>query len=126
MATIRRSDNDTGPAGYIVGLALAVILIAISSITHCRNVKLMETFTASSPGVVSRVEEGHTRRNKRRIRTYSYVVSFEDSDGIGHEAKSLARSDRRPIHSEGDEVIVRYDPRKADEACVIEGDESLV
>ena len=126
MTTTRRSDSDTGPAGYIVGLVMSVILITLSSISHCQKVKLMDTFTSSSPGVVSRVEEGYTRRSKRRIRTYSYVVSFDDSDGIGHEAESLAHSERRPIHSEGDEVTVRYDPMKADEACIIAGDEHLV
>lgn len=128
MSTKQTSDNSDGKVllYLIAGVLLAAVLFVGSCVIHQQKVELMDTFTASSPGTVTRVESYRKRRNKHRITAYRYYVSFKDSDGVAHEGESLAQSERRPVHSEGDSVTVRYDPMKIDDACVIAGDEDLV
>lgn len=128
---MRNKNTDSGNdksamMTLLFGIVLFVVALIVTSIQHQQKMDLIATFTTSSPGIVERVEPYKVRRNKRRITKYKYFVSFEDSDGIRHEGESMARSEKKQIHSEGDAVTVRYDPMRADEACVIEGDEDLV
>ena len=117
---------DSAIAGVVIGIAFIAVVFIVLAIQHRQRMDLVETFTSSSSGIVERVDSYRARRNKRSITVYKYFVSFKDSDGIPHEGESMARSEKKPIHSEGDAVTVRYDPMKADEACVIEGNEYLV
>lgn len=123
----RQSDPQASLLGLIIGLVIAAIAITVSCVAHQQKLDLIETFTATADdGVVEQVKVERVRKKKRRIDRYTYRVSFSDSDGIRHECDSLATSDRTKIHEEGDKVQVKYDPMKADSACLIVGDESYV
>lgn len=123
----RQADPKSAVIGLVLGLLIAVVALVASCVAHQQRMDLVETFTATaSDGVVERIDVSRVRKNKKRVDRYTYHVSFSDSDGIRHECDSLATTDRVKIHEEGDHVEVRYDPMKADEQCLIVGDESRV
>lgn len=119
-------QKQTSIWGFGIAIAVTIAVIAISAWSHSQRVALVDTFTATSDGIVTQVESHRKKSGKRWVDEYTYFVSFADSDKVEHSGESLAKTKRRQIHKEGDEVRVRYDPMRADEACLIEGDESHI
>ena len=78
-------------------------------------------FTAEADGVVYMVE---TKQSGKKNSHTSYVthVRFTNSDHQTFEAQSIVNGDWRR-HEEGDEVVVRYNPRDPEAGCLIKGDE---
>lgn len=123
-----QADPKASMTGFIIGIVLSAIIIAVSCVRHQQDLRTIETFTATATdGTVERVESRRVRKSKRRrVTKYTYYVSFTDDDHVRHEGKSMGESENKQIHSEGDRVSVRYNPRDADGQVVIEGDEDLV
>ena len=78
-------------------------------------------FTAEADGVVYMVETKHSGK-KNSHTSYVTHVRFTDSDHQTFEAQSIVNGDWRR-HEEGDEVVVRYNPRDPEAGCLIKGDE---
>ena len=102
---------------FVFGVVLLAILVLVKAIGPNTD-----KLTATSPGVVTRVDKKATRKGTRR---YIAFVRFEDSDHRTYESEStIACHDKR--HFVGQEVVVHYNPYNPDERIFIEGDEDLM
>lgn len=121
-----KMDAKAKTISYVIGFALAAAMACYVFVARSQRAARIDTLTTSATGVVERVETRQYPARLGGVRTHTYYVSFTDADGQHHEVRSLATGKGEQTHAEGDEVTVRYDADRADDACVIEGDESLV
>lgn len=117
-------SKKTNPIVYVI-LAGLVAFGLYTGITRFQKLSSVGDMTSTASGTVSRVSKHYHSDDHSGYDEYAYTVTFEDSDHIEHTAESVARTKNRKTHAEGDSVEVRYDPRNADYACIIVGDEGI-
>lgn len=112
-------------------IAIPLLIVAIGCVWSLSaaddGAAQIERMTATAGGTVVDMET-HTHKDRdthREETTYRPVVEFEDSDHESHRAKSLYARKGSAGHAIGSSVGVRYDPRDADNRCIIVGEEEL-
>jgi len=111
---------------YIVPLVVLVIGTVWSVVAANDISDRIDRMTSVARGTIVDVETyEHQNEDDSEETTYRPTVEFEDSDHIGHRAKSLYASDSPSRYRIGKSVSILYNPMDADGGCILKGEEQL-
>lgn len=111
---------------HVVPLIVLVIGTVWSVIAANDISARIDRMTSVAGGTIVEVETRvHKDDDGDEETTYRPIVEFEDSDHIGHKAKSLYASKSSGRYRVGKSVSILYDPMDADGRCILRGEEQL-